>query len=280
MNFLSKASPNRLKPFSFKLYIFLLSSILTATILMSCASSPKQTTPSIESNPSSITYSKHESSQYQSIYHLITIQLNAPEISIISTPPSNNSRFETIGETTSKFSQKYQPHIAINASPFSYPASPLSSHRMIEGIYIHEGTLVSEPNSRYAALCFYKNKKAYIVNSQTIENTQNAYFAFGGFWTILDNNEIIQFEDIKDSRTAIGISEDGFTLYILVVEKNAKSTGMSFMDCAIVLQHAGAIQAMQLDGGGSSGLILKNAPTNSVYSKRKVANNIGFCVNN
>ncbi len=212
------------------------------------------------------------------VYHIATIQLNHPEISIGATAPVHSSMYTTLGETTKSFAKKTGAYLAINASPFSYPATRLSSKRTIEGAYIHSGVLASPVNSNYAALCFTKEKKAFIVNEQTVENTQDAYYAFSGFWTILENKTIYDFKDIKDARTAVGISEDGFMLYILTVEKNSRSRGLSFMECAQILKNSGASTALQLDGGNSTNLIFPTLPHQSVYSRRKVANNIAFFV--
>ncbi len=240
----------------------------------SCVSTSHQNKNITETLHTAITHQKVTKENL--IYHLVTIQLNHDAISIVATPPEQENAFETIGKTTNAFAKENNAIIAINASPFSYPLTRFSPKRNIEGLYIYEGNSVSSPLTQYAALCFTEDKKAFIVNSQTDKMASDAYFAFGGFWTILENNEILQFQNIQDARTAIGISEDGFTLYILNVEKNNHSFGLNYMECAKILQNAGATKAMQFDGGGSSSLILPHTNTNSVHSNRKVANNLGF----
>ncbi len=279
MKILSKALTLS-RPFFYKKYVSHLSLLSLLLLLLSACSTLPSTSidgPQLlpdESSP--IQYTKHESKEQKLAYHLIRVQLDSPQITITATTPTANTDYETIGATTKKLTQEQGTYFAINASPFSYPATRFSPKRDIEGLYIYKGKLISQPNENYAALCFTEDKKAFIVNSQSLENTQEAYFAFGGFWTILENETIYQFENIKDARTAVGISKDGYTLYILTVEKNAKSEGLDYMDCAKILQNAGAHKAMQLDGGGSTSLVFPNFPERSVFSNRKVANSIAF----
>ncbi len=249
-------------------------------LLLSACSTPSSTsiinTPPLPDEANPIQYTKYENIEQKLTYHLITVQLNNPSIIINASTPDSGENYEAIGKTTKDFATRQGAYFAINASPFSYPATRLSAKRNIEGLYIYEGKIISQPNENYAALCFTKDNKAFIINSQSLETTQEAYFAFGGFWTILENNTIPHFKDIKDSRTAVGISEDGFTAYILIVEKSAKSNGLNYMECAKILQNAGAYKAIQLDGGGSTSLVFPNAPNRSVVSSRKVANSIAF----
>ncbi len=284
MNIFSKASAPVSKLFSYKHHIQLFS-ICTILVIFycSCSTTPFQSQDTTDylqtTNNNPIQYKKYENLKEKLVYHITTIQLDNPSISIVGSKPSLDSSYETKGETTKHFAYTQGSYVAINASPFSYPNTRLSSKRNIEGLYIHKGTLISNPVNNYAALCFSKNNKASIINKQQAIDSANVYLAVGGFWTILENNKIISFKDIKDARTAVGISEDGYTLYILTVEKNAQSKGLNYMECATILQTQGAVKAIQLDGGGSTSIIFPNSPKHSVYSNRKVANNIGFIFN-
>ena len=59
-------------------------------------------------------------------------------------------------------------------------------------------------------------------------------------------------------RSAVGISDDGKTLFLLVAEGRIKrSNGLSGTDTACILKQAGASDAMLFDGGGSAALYLK-----------------------
>jgi len=286
------------KASGFFLRLFLLKSIpyiiiICLFLFTDCASPSKQDTTSqfstdmrwtvpdwIELAPP-INYYRHQNTDTERplVYHIVRVQLADPSISIGATRPIEADSYKTLGKCTKDYVKQSGAFVGINASPFTYPAGIFSAKRDIVGLYVYEGTIVSRANAKYAALCFDKDKRAFIVNSQTQESADAAWFSFGGFWTILEQGIIYPFENIQESRTAVGISEGGFTLYLLAVEKSKKSTGLSFMDCAQILQQAGAKVAMQLDGGGSASLVFHDFPQHSLLSSRKVANNLGIFYN-
>lgn len=293
MKLSSKASGFILRLFLFKPIIISITLLLCLFIITSCVNTPSKSSPTpkkqfiadmqwatpewIELTPPISYYSYQATDSTEPlIYHLVRVQLNDPSISINATKPNNTDSYKTIGKRTEDYVKQSGAFIGINASPFTYPASMFSRKRDIVGLYIHKGVIASKAKSEYAALCFDKDKRAFIVNSQAQSDTDTAWFAFGGFWTILQQDTIYQFKNVQESRTAVGISDDGYTLYILTVEKNNKSTGLSFMNCAQILQQAGAKTAMQLDGGGSTSLVFKDYPQYSLLSSRKVANNLGI----
>lgn len=266
----TKASGNCLKLFLITaLFLFLFGSCATTKIQGTI-------TENVLHNSDSVQYVLHKNTipNEQLVYHLLTIQLDDPTLEIIANVPSNEEIF--IGETTLEFAQKNNVDVAITATPFSYPYTRFSSERKLEGIYIYKGQMYSKPIKEKAALCFTKDKKAYIVDSQCDREVWDAYYAFGGFWTTFEDDIMLQFKNRMEARTAVGLSEDGYTLYLLIVEKNNSSLGLNYMDCSKILKNAGAFKAIQLDGGGSTSLIFNESEEKSVISKRKVANNFGF----
>ncbi|MDQ7850858.1 MAG: phosphodiester glycosidase family protein [Armatimonadota bacterium] len=59
----------------------------------------------------------------------------------------------------------------------------------------------------------------------------------------------------RTSRSAVGITAAGKVL-LVTVEKSARSRGMTLVELAGLLRDLGAVQAMNLDGGGSSTLVV------------------------
>ena len=167
-------------------------------------------------------------------------------------------------------------HLADSAIEVDGIPEDATEDGVTDAAYIRNGTELSAARSEYAALCFDRTKRAYIANSQTDDSVKQAHLAFGGFWTILENGKILPFKNIRNARTAVGIGADGYTLYLLTVEKNLFSRGLSFEDCALILKNAGAVDAVQLDGGGSTALIFPDFPAYSVRAKRKTANALGI----
>lgn len=217
------------------------------------------------------------------IYHMLTINLQDPHIAITGTPPvySKNSilLYDTIAIPINRFAKQTKSVIALNTSPFSYPFGLLSPKRNIVGLYIHEGKIISQGQKGYAALIFARNKQAFIIDDQINTLPKDTWFAFGGFWTILNNKTIYSFKQIKNSRTAVGISKDGFTLYVLIVEKSLHSKGLSFSDCAKILCNMGAYKAMQFDGGNSTQFLINKKILYRPALWRKNANYLGIQYN-
>jgi exopolysaccharide biosynthesis protein len=75
-------------------------------------------------------------------------------------------------------------------------------------------------------------------------------------------------------RTAVGLTQDGRILLVVVDGRQALSKGMSLLELALFLRELGAVNAMNLDGGGSSEMIVKGRIVNkpSDGKERRVGN--------
>ena len=79
-------------------------------------------------------------------------------------------------------------------------------------------------------------------------------------------------------RTAVGVSADGETAYLLVAEGRIKrSSGLSAIDAGCILKGAGASDAMLFDGGGSAVMMVQDGFYNiphkgRSYTPRSLAN--------
>jgi exopolysaccharide biosynthesis protein len=117
------------------------------------------------------------------------------------------------------------------------------------------------------------------MKNQTEEEVSKCEFAFGGFYEILNHKTIYQFEKYKRSRTAVGISHNGRFLYCFATAGIACPTGrngLNFEECALILQHLGCTQAMEFDGGHSTGLVLNKKNLIRPNLQRKVPALVGF----
>ena len=148
---------------------------------------------------------------------------------------------------------------------------------------------MSMPHERYGALLFYADKTARIIDAQTEDLLlENVRHAVGGFWTILRNGTVLpQKLHRRDSRTAVGIADNGRTLFVVAVEGETKrkSHGLSFEETARLMRELGADDALQLDGGSSSSLVLQEngaqhvvAPSRSWNIHIRVASNVGIVI--
>ena len=200
------------------------------------------------------------------------------------------------GIRTQEFARLYDCEVAVNLSPFAGKngkwdlQAKLGSVRQVVGLHLADGLMISKPVSRYAALHFKREEvsegktgwRASIEKNQSDKAAAASDFAFGGFYVVLENGIVEQgFLRNHDSRTGAGISEDGRTLYLLVVEGEnpAKSEGLSYPQCGEIFKAMGCSDALEMDGGGSSELCINGRSVLSYSNFRTQANSLGFRIN-
>lgn len=120
-------------------------------------------------------------------------------------------------------------------------------------------------------------------------DVNNMKQAISGGAKILDNGMLSEYPgatispNSRQPRTAIGISQDGTELILMVVDGRSHSIGATQAEMAELLTEYGAYNAMNFDGGGSSTLVAKTLDdewltiknTLSEGSQRKIINGLG-----
>ena len=217
----------------------------------------------------------------------VRINLDTPNLKLIASMPveeaeeGGTSIFKA--ETTKKFAQRNGAIVAANVTPFNYPSGRASKKRTIAGIYAVNDKILAPRAGRYAALLFAAGKDGSL--SASILDTQNDFepdsttrFAFGGFWTLLKDGRIIMFKSQqKEPRTAAGILDNGKTLILLAIDKSGStSKGATFNETSSILLKLGATEAIMLDGGSSSSLIINGRQISKTFPHVEVALSFGF----
>ncbi|WP_138159796.1 stalk domain-containing protein [Peptoniphilus catoniae] len=100
--------------------------------------------------------------------------------------------------------------------------------------------------------------------SYSISPKKDFKFLIGGHALLVDNGASVKYtKDINvlggvRARTAAGISEDGKTLFIASAEGRTKrSAGLSLPNLSDFMVSIGAYKALNLDGGGSTAMVVK-----------------------
>lgn len=202
------------------------------------------------------------------IYHAVKIELTGQGT-------SGESRFTLVTsqwERTSDFAARENCLVAINATPFG--------KKELAGIYKTGGKVLSRPVARYAALGLRCGKDGELVQAQIFDSQTDGELtvwdaAFGGFFVVLKKGEVrTEFIRRTDSRSGAGLSADGKTLYLLLVEGEhpRQSLGLSYPQCGEIFRAMGCRDALEFDGGGSAELCI-NGKNILSYKVRRVHGN-------
>lgn len=124
------------------------------------------------------------------------------------------------------------------------------------GAFIMSGTQINAPTG--TTFWIDKSGNAHITSAQECNAAfaaKNVLEAVAGFGDIFENGHARSgLDDItRASRTAIGIKADGTVVMLMVDGRQAPySVGMTMAEVAAAMETLGCVQAVNLDGGGSS----------------------------
>jgi hypothetical protein len=227
------------------------------------------------------------------VIHTVSIDLSQSVIDFLVTPGDDTIDMDVKARTTSKFLEEYGAQLAINGSyfiPFK-ASSPWSYYPRrgdgvnINGLAISSGWQYSDEDPAFPVLCLFHDY-AEIRYNGCPSDTVNA----------LAGNHILVEQGVRTAgkdnlnlhpRTAVAIGQGGKMLWFIVVDGRQKgySEGVSLDELADIILELGAEAALNLDGGGSSTLVvadgkrarLLNAPfhTSIFMRQRPVANHLG-----
>lgn len=118
-------------------------------------------------------------------------------------------------------------------------------------------------------------------------NFQGAYpdltTVIGGGTMILDDglpSQITHTVSGKSQRTAIGITWDSKVVFMTVDGRTSPYIGMDEKDVADFLRSQNVKDAMMLDGGGSTQMIVNGSTVNTLATERKIINGVAIVNNN
>ena len=126
-----------------------------------------------------------------------------------------------------------------------------------------------------------KDKKAYTAEASEYDEIASSVEieeAFSGSSQVLRGGDVpyIEPNDVSDihPRTAVGCSEDGNTVWFMVVDGRRYTwlNGMYLEDLGAVFKALGAESAINLDGGGSSTFVVRVMPGHEDPDRFKVLN--------
>lgn len=229
----------------------------------------------------------------------LRIDTGAEGLELVTTPGNGEAPLETNGQTTRAFLEEHGLAVAINTHFFSpccnlIPGEP----KDLVGLAIAQGELVSPVSDESQRDIFifeagvheYAGIDALMFTSTQLDQLRDftPTHAIAGR-TILDYGEVVAGGDDLDAarhpRTLVGLSKDYTTLYLVTIDgrRPGYSTGASLTEAAAIMFHLGATMALNVDGGGSTTMIIRdpdgasqlgNSPSGGF--ERVVGSNLGF----
>jgi hypothetical protein len=227
--------------------------------------------------------------------HVVSVDLRSPGIRFLVTPGDPRCGMELCAATTGDFLETFDLQVAVNGSYFTpwkdnlpwdyYPHSgdPVDA----TGLAISNGALYSA-DERRPRLCI-RERAVQVTRGPCPPNTQQAV---SGNVMLVEQGHLAPDLDPGNTelhpRSAVALSADGAQLWLIVVDgrQGGYSEGVSLAELAQVADQLGAHTAMNLDGGGSSTLVVAgaggprtlNAPIHGriPMRQRPVANHLGI----
>ncbi|NET07252.1 MAG: phosphodiester glycosidase family protein [Merismopedia sp. SIO2A8] len=237
------------------------------------------------------------------IIHLIAVDLTKPGVRVLVTPAKATVDYEQPqARTTSEFVREFQVQLAMNANfffPFRentpwdyYPHSGDGVN--LVGQAISNGTQYSSAERSWPVLCFLNDNRAQILESG--DCPQETQMATAGNQVLLKDGTPVRLaqssgKDKPYGRAAVALNEDGYKLWLIVVDGKQPfySEGVTMAELTEIVKELGAHTALNLDGGGSSTLVmatpngstLLNSPIHNKLpmNERPIANHLGFYAN-
>jgi len=229
--------------------------------------------------------------------HVVEIDAFEKSIHFLVSSPNNPSKLDIAALKTSSFLEDNKLQLAINGSFFT----PFYSHGPFD-YYPHEGDPVDVLGLAIASSQTYSNDyldwAVFCASDKTVTISQtgcppNTQQAIAGKQLLLKQGLLntthltAAYAISPQPRSALAINEEQTKVWFIVVDGRQKeySEGISLNELAELLISLGAYNAINLDGGGSSTLVIENEGTAMLLNsplhtkipmnERPVANHLG-----
>jgi exopolysaccharide biosynthesis protein len=192
--------------------------------------------------------------------HVLEVDLNNPRIKLKAGTPNNSNAFSKQVVADIALAQDKPNNrviAAINGDFFNTATGEPQS------ILFKNGTAV-KPYYKLCALCTFLSiddaGKATIAAKDKVVDTTKIKDAIGGYQVLIkDTVRVTQGDLSVEPRSAVGVTA-GNVVYFVVVDgrQPSYSNGMSFAQLSNVYSALGVKDAINLDGGGSTTLVVKD----------------------
>ncbi|MCB9134348.1 MAG: phosphodiester glycosidase family protein [Anaerolineales bacterium] len=273
-----------------RIFSFILLAVCLAT--SACQLRPPPPIPGAETLFEGITYTREvRTTPRLMVVHLVQIDLRAQGLSLFVTPGDPTRDLPVDARTTSQFLTEFGVQLAINGDGFTpWSSNLLSAYPQPGdpvdplGLAISNGIPYSQPRDSVPTLYITPNGKVTLNDPP-----RNIAFALSGLQMLVQNGNILPELDTDPApRTALGLNRASKILTLLLVDgrQPGYSEGATLNELATLLLENGVHNGMNLDGGGSTTLVIEgengpvilNSPIDGNFpgQERPVANHLGI----
>lgn len=201
------------------------------------------------------------------VVHIATVDLRQPGVRLLVTPGDPDGERSLRAQTTSAFLERHRLQLAVNGDGFTpwYSTSLLRYYPHAGdpvdplGFAASEGEMYAQGNGVAPTLYISRNNRARF--NQPIGAVYNAIS--GNLMLVAAGKpvpEALQAEaaEVLQPRTALALDKSGRKLIIVVVDgrQPGYSEGATLAELAEIVIAHGGFYAMNMDGGGSSTLVM------------------------
>jgi hypothetical protein len=205
------------------------------------------------------------------VIHVVTVDLKMAGLGFLVTPGKAGEKHPLTARTTSEFAREFQVQLAMNGDFFSpwYSNAPWDFYPRsgdavtVHGIAASRGTLYTEGERKWDAPTLYLSKEN---RPALIRPTNEIYNAISGNIFLMREGkrgpEPVPERNTLEPRSAIGFDKEGTKLFLVAVDGRQPwySEGMDYDELIQVMVDHGAYSAINLDGGGSTALVVESRP--------------------
>lgn len=199
------------------------------------------------------------------VVHVIRVKLGEAGVGVHVTPGDPDQELPLNARRTSDYLQEFGVQVAINGDGFQ----PWNSQSLFN-YYPHVGDPVDvigqavSDGVRYSQLTdaeptlYFNNRNMARINQSPGKIAQ----AISGGSLLVSQGQVVSAGDNQaEPRTAVGLDQRRRELLLVVVDgrQPGYSEGLTLAELAELMIELGAYEAINLDGGGSSTLVVENA---------------------
>jgi len=236
-----------------------------------------------------VQYLRYEQDEpVRQVSHVVKINLNTPGIRFTTTPGNGEAGpRETWCETTREFVQNAKAQIGINGNFF---INDKETHAELLGLAVSDGKTVSPWDrgwAKFAVNIAEDNSVTFLERADKAWGTTKTHPEALLYNTLSGNMMIVKGGQStapeggeRHPRTGIGLCRER-TLLLLIVDGRQPeySVGMTYAEMASIFLKYGAVEALALDGGGSSTLVIANPVPQVVNVPIPIEMPGGFSIN-